>query len=85
MSTPENPPAFPPKVEEFIKAVAEYITTESAIKSINLSLRKPDAKAWARAYQASGCRGWENAEQAEEAIRDLLSSAARNRAGEEGR
>lgn len=59
--------------DEFIKAVAAYLVSEMATKSILLQMGKPDAKAWAAAYNASGCRGYATQEEAEQSIRQIIA------------
>lgn len=59
--------------DAFVKAVAAYLVSDMASKSICLQIGNPDAKAWAAAYQASGCHGWATADEAEQSIRKILA------------
>ncbi len=57
---------------EFIRAIAEYLTSDMGAKSIRLSMGNLDAKAWAKAFQSAGCHGWPTTDEAEEAIKRLF-------------
>jgi len=61
--------------DEFIRAVALYLTTSVMCKSNGLRMGNPDSIAWARAYQAAGCGGQATAEEAEAAIRSVLAES----------
>ena len=43
---------------EFVEALATYLTTDQAMKSIFHEMGKSEAKEWANLYQLSGCRGY---------------------------
>lgn len=58
--------------KEFVRAVAEYLTSCSAEKSILLQMGKPDAKAWAKARSIPRAPGWATADEMEQAILELL-------------
>lgn len=62
--------------DKFIRAVAEYLTSDVGRKSIALEAGNADAIKWAQAYRASGCRGYATAEEAEQAIRFTLAELA---------
>lgn len=63
---------YPAHRVDFLRAVAEYITSDVGRKSIELQMGKADAKLWARAYSLSGCPGYATADEAFESICRLL-------------
>jgi hypothetical protein len=56
----------------FIEAVADYITSDLALKSMSLQAGKPDAQKWAKAYQAAKCHGYATKAEAVAAISKLM-------------
>jgi hypothetical protein len=58
--------------EEFIEALAEYLTKDLAKRSIYLEMGQSDAKDWAKLYRLSGCSGWATKEEAIVLLKELL-------------
>ena len=67
---------------EFIRAVAEYLVSDTGRKRVELQMGKSDAVKWAKAYSLSGCRRYASADEAGEAIRELLGGGAPEVGGE---
>jgi hypothetical protein len=54
----------PSQQRHFLRAVAEYLTTDSARKSVLIEMKNPDALMWAKIRNAGPMLGWATQEEA---------------------
>lgn len=65
--------AITQRKHDIIVALAEFLTTDVARKSIELQMGKPDAKAWAKISNLLGGSGYDTKEQRITLLTDLFS------------
>lgn len=56
----------------FIDALAGYLTHDLAERSIKLQMHDPNAKEWAKLYQAAGLHGYATKKEAIKALKEML-------------
>lgn len=60
------------KRDLFIRALAEYLAGDQALKSIELEMGKPSAKEWAKLRNWSPLFGYPTVEEAEKQLSEFL-------------
>lgn len=58
--------------EQFVDALADYLTRDLAHRSILLSMGNKEAQEWARLYGLAGLSGYPTKEEAIKALKELL-------------
>jgi hypothetical protein len=59
--------------QRFVRELAEYLVADQAMRSIELSMQKPEALQWARLRNATPLSGYPTVEEAERLLTEFLS------------